>query len=197
MTTVLLPAPPTTRYRILTLPDAARATGWSMDELQRAIETGKIVAGVLDDGSVAVVIGPDNSPLQIQNNELPLAAAADGQTQPAEDEDINARLRKIRRENFAHLEGVEITAAEAAQKYNVPRSAIYRWINSGYIRVLREVSGRRGKALKMLNEADVAICSEVYKVRKMFNSLAPLLDEQGEPYLLKYPDLSRKRRSLS
>jgi len=189
MTTVLLPAPPTTRYRILTLPDAARATGWSMDELQRAIETGKIVAGVLDDGSVAVVIGPDNSPLRIQDNELPLAAAADEQMQPTEDKGINEQLSRIKREDFAHLEGVPITVGEAAEKYGVPEPTLYRWIKRGFLRVL----GRQGRR-KLLDESTVAYCATIYHVRKPYGTRAPLLEADGSPYLLRDPKLAQLRR---
>ena len=193
MTTTLLPTTPTSVafYRILSLPEAARVTGWSMDELQRAIETGKIVAGVLDDGSIAVVIGPDNSPL-----DLPLAAAADGQTQPAEDKGINERLSRIKREDFAHLEGEPITVSEAARKYGVGARTIRKWIElyPDHVRVLEPSRGPIGAKV---NEADIAYLAAIHNTRKLFGvrSGVPLIDSEGNPNLLKHPLLSMYRKN--
>ncbi len=55
-----------------------------------------------------------------------------------------------------HLEGVPIGVRDAYQKYGLSPTTLYRWIESGYIRVMKETTGKgRGKK-RILNEADVA-----------------------------------------
>ena len=168
-------------YRFYPLDEASFRTGHSEAELRADAEAGKILAGML-------------------NGELQIAVTEDGHVvriaQPApepEGDDINARLRQIRREDFAYLEGVPITVSEAARKYGVPRQTIHTWTRRGYIGVL-PTPENLGK-VKVINEADIAFCAAIYHVRKPFGSRAPLLDEQGRPYLIKYPDLAKARRS--
>lgn len=184
----------TTLPSILPLDGAAKALGLDAETLLRMVQSGHIIAFRDPNGEVFIPMN-DGQPLQSAAVTEPGRNGSRNGYAHDEPGDINARLSKIRREDFAHLEEVPITVSEAAQKYQVPRHAIYRWIRRGYIRVLQEVSGGRGKALKIINEADVAICSAVYKIRKHYNSLAPLLNSDGEPYLLKYPELSKKRRA--
>ena len=167
-------------YRFYPLDEASFRTGHSEAELRADAEAGKILAGML-------------------NGELQIAVTEDGHVvriaQPApepEGDDINARLRQIRREDFAHLEGQAITVSEAARKYGVPVSTLHRWLERGYISALNNESGR-GKR-KILDEATVAYCAEIYHARKPYNTRAPLLEPDGSPYLLREPELARLRR---
>ena len=163
---------------ILPLSEAARKMGMDEATLRAMVQSRKLRAFIDPEGVMYVQM--------TQQGTLPLAVA-EVQQPPADD--INARLRQIRREDFAHLEGVEIGLSDAARKFNVPYQVIQRWLQRGYIRVLRQ-EGRR----KFLNESDVAFCVAIYQARKPFGSRAPLLDKDGNPYLIKYPDLAKARR---
>jgi len=169
-------------YRFYPLDEASFRTGHSEAELRADAEAGKILAGML-------------------NGELQIAVTEDGHVvriaQPApepEGDDINARLRQIRREDFAHLEGVPITVSEAAKKYGVSPQTLHNWIKKGYIVPIQK--GVSKSLPTICNEAEVAYCTEIYRVRKSFGTLfgVPLLKEDGTPYLLKHPALSRYRR---
>ena len=162
----------TTLPLILPLSDAAREMGVDEAVLRDMVQSGKIRAFTDPEGN-----------MYIQMTEQP-------STVPAPDDDINARLSRIKREDFAHLEGVPITVSEAEQRYGINRRTIIAWKQRGYIKTLK--TGYRME----LNEADVAYCATIYKVRKPYGSRAPLLDAEGKPYLLKYPDLARQRRKI-
>jgi hypothetical protein len=57
--------------------------------------------------------------------------------------------------------------------------------------------GQRGRGSRMyLDEADVAYCACVQALRQRARVYAgaPLLDDEGRPYLLKHPKLSQVRR---
>lgn len=155
--------------QLLPLPDAAERLGLSLPELRARIEAGTMLAGTLPDGEIVVSM----------SNGTPT-------------DDINARLRAIRREDFEHLRGRAITATEAAEKYHVSRETILLWAKKEYVVVLTP-----GYQME-LDEADIAYCSAIHNVRKEFRiqTGAPLLNENREPYLLKHPALSRYRREL-
>ena len=91
-------------------------------------------------------------------------------------------------EKFAGLRENPITVTEAAQKYNLHRDTVLEWKKQRYISVLKP--GYRME----LDEAEVAYCAEIYHQRKG-RSGVPLLDENGLPYQLKHPGLSRYRQS--
>ncbi len=164
---------------ILPLSEAARKTGTDEATLRVMVQSGKLRAFVDPEGIMYVQMTQDGT--------LPLAVADDAQQPPADD--INARLSQIRREDFAHLEGVEIGLSDAAREFGVSPQTLYKWVKRGYIRVLRE-AGRR----KFVDKSDVAFCATIYKARKPFGSRAPLLTDDGKPYLLKYPHLAALRR---
>ena len=171
----------TALYRFLPLAEAVRVTGWTAERLQKGVEAGTIVASMADDGTLVIAVTPDDRPLQVA---------------PQQDngDDINARLSQIRREDFAHLEGVPITVSEAARKYGVPVSTIHFWVQKGFISVLDWETGRGGSR-KRLNEADMAYCAAIYKVREEEGVKGvPLLDEEGRPYLLRAPEIAQARR---
>ena len=147
----------------LPLPEAAHKLGLSEAELRSRVESGTIAAGKLPDGEIVVNI-------------------------TAKEDDINARLSAIKREDFEHLRGNPITVSEAAKKYGVHRRTIVSWANQNYITVL--TPGYR----MQLDEADVAYCAAIHAVRKQYKSRAPLLKDDGSPYLLMHPNLAKARR---
>lgn len=103
------------------------------------------------------------------------------------EEIINAR--------FAHLQNQAITITEAAQSYDLKRKSLWQWIRRDYIKVLKP--GYRME----LNEADVAYCADVYhKKYKEYNGQlrgVNIFDENGDPYSVMHPALSRQRRQHS
>ena len=165
----------TTYPLILPLAEAAQEMGVTEEEMRLMVQSGKARAFVDPEGTMYVQMT------------LPL------QTEDTHD-DINDRLSRIRREDYAHLEGIPITVSEAAKKYEVPSNTLYKWVLRKYITILGETRGNEGRPGKLLNEAEVAYCAAIYKVRKPFGSRAPLLDSEGKPYLLKDPQLARLRR---
>ncbi len=177
------------------LKEASKRTGWTVERLRELVAAGTIMAGKLPDGDIIVAVDESGTAIETpteiipDERELPLAAAGD---------DINAQLAAIRREDFEHLRGNPITVSEAAKRYgekhniNLVGQTIRDWARRGYIRVLRPSSGR-GSYME-LDEADVAYCVSIHVIRKQHKSRAPLLDENGRPYLLKYPKLAKARR---
>ncbi len=165
--------------QLIHLSEAAERLGLSVSDLRIRIETGTITAGMLPTGEIVV-------------SESELA----GQKTAPLDEDINAQLRAIKREDFAHLMGQAITVSEAAKKYSrkygakIIRRTVSDWTERGYIKILK--SGYRME----LNEADVAYCAAVHVARKEIGIRAgtPLLTKDGHPNLIKHPALSRYRR---
>ena len=159
---------------ILPLSEAAQVMGVAEDSLRNMVQSGKIRAFVDPDGA-----------MYIQMTAAP--------TVPVDHEDdINARLSRIRREDFAHLEGQPITVSEAAKKYNVQKHTILAWVRR-YTSVLRVLE--RGYRL-LLDEAGVAYLAAIHHARKEFGirSGSPLVDENGLPNLIKHPTLSAYRK---
>jgi len=175
---VALPITQVSPFRFLTPEEAAEQTGFTAAELLKRAETGKILSGMFDQ-TLRIAVTQDGQVVEIAPT-------------PQDDhgDDINARLSQIRREDFAHLEGQPITVSEAARKYGVPRQTIHTWTKRGHVEALPITSTKS----KVINEADVAFCAAIYHVRKPYGSRAPLLDEDGQPYLIKYPDLAKARR---
>jgi hypothetical protein len=97
-------------------------------------------------------------------------------------------------EKFAHLLGQVINAYEAQQLYQIHPSTFIRWARSGYIKIVNEEKGR----LVKMDAADVAYCVYVYNKKKEEYggriSGVKIFDEKGNPYQIKYPDLSVLRR---
>jgi hypothetical protein len=110
---------------------------------------------------------------------------------------VKATKEQILRRDYANLIGQPITVTDAAEKYGIQRDTILWWKKSGFISVLKD--GYRME----VDEADVAYCSKIYNERKNSGTLsgAPLLDNDGLPYVLKHPDLSvyrlKRRRQLA
>jgi hypothetical protein len=159
-----------TLEHFIPLSQAARQLALSQATLHALIESGKIRAAVLPGGEIGV--------------------SKQSAEQAATYEQINEQLRAIRREDFKKLRGRPITIPEAAEKYDVLDSTLRQWIKRGIVAVLESGYG------KQIDEADVAYCAKIFHTRKSSNSLsgAPLLDERGNPQLLKHPQLSEYRR---
>lgn len=97
-----------------------------------------------------------------------------------------------KKEDFLNkdLIGIAITVTDAAKKYNVNRFTILTWKNRGLIKTIKD--GYRAE----IDEADMAYCAKIYHDRQQAGIRygAPLLNEDGQPYMLKHPQLSEYRR---
>ena len=76
---------------------------------------------------------------------------------------------------YLHLKGVGIGIAEAARKYSLNVSSVHRWAQSDYIARLG-----MDKNKVLLDEADVAYCSEIYHQRRGKGKW--LFNPDGTPY---------------
>ena len=93
----------------------------------------------------------------------------------------------IFREQFDHLRGQAITIAQAIEKYGLIDTTIRRWIDRGYIKVLKEGYGAH------LDHADVAYCAAVYQAIGGVQGKR-LFDDNGRPYQLKRTDWATYQR---
>ncbi len=154
---------------LISLPTAARRLGLSESELRTLIEKGKINLGISLSGEIVV----NENANQVGN--------------------VNEQLAAIRRDAFEHLRDHKISVADAMDRYNLARRTLFRWISLGYVQVL--TSSGRGRRM-FLDEAGVAYCAAIQITRQQagVHGGTSLLDECGNPNLLKHPDLSRYRR---
>jgi hypothetical protein len=152
----------------LPLADAAKKFGMSRKVLTQMIQTGKIEA------------------VQLPSGEL-LVAAEDNGSKPVSKQEIIA-------EKFSNLSGQTINAYAAQKEYGIRYQNFIKWARSGYIEIIREEEGR----LVEMDAADVAYCAHVYNQKKVEygGNIAGvrIFDDDGNPYQLKYPDLSARRR---
>ena len=158
---------------LIPLRDAAKLFGLSEKRLHELVQAGKIKGAILPGGEIGV------------------------SKDAAEINAINEKLRAIKRKQFDRLRNVPITITDASNKYSIQRDTILLWVNKQrYIKILK--TGYRME----IDEADVAYCAAIYELRRSFigqskergQTGAPLLDEMGDPYLLKHPKLSEYRR---
>jgi hypothetical protein len=61
-------------------------------------------------------------------------------------------------QKHVHLNGVAITLSEASRKYDLPLTTVHNWVRTGLIEIIGKEKNRI-----LLNESDVAYCSEVRK----------------------------------
>jgi len=138
------------------LSEAARKYGLEEARLRALIEKGKIRAGIIP-GSGEVIVSEEE----------------------VRGEAIEAKgLRKEdlpEYQKHAHLKGTPIWIAKAARDYRIPHPTILRWVKAGYIKQL----GSNGNKV-LVDEADVAYCSEIYKKRGRQGRV--LFNEDGTPY---------------
>jgi predicted site-specific integrase-resolvase len=149
------------------LAEAAQKYNLSEKALTQLIQTGKIEA------------------VQLPTGELLVAAESNGQ-KPRTKEEIIA-------EKFAHLRGQRINAYMAQQTYGIRYQNFIKWARAGYIGILHEE-----ERLIEMDAADVAYCACIYNQKKeeYGGRIAgvKIFDEGGNPYQVKYPDLSARRR---
>jgi hypothetical protein len=152
----------------LPLAEAVQKLGLSRKVLTRLIEAGKIEA------------------VQLPSGEVLVSAETNGY-EPKTKQGIIA-------EKFVHLRRQTINAYEAQKKYGIHPSTFIRWARAGYIEIVKEEKGR----LIVMREDDVAYCAYIYNKKKDEYggkiSGVRVFDENGNPYQVKYPDLSAKRR---
>jgi predicted site-specific integrase-resolvase len=120
----------------LPIAEAARKYGMSVSRLRALINDGKIKAAMVMNNLVV-------------------------------DED-EVRAKTIQRKEdlpeykkHAHLKGVPIWVSEAARKYQITDRTIINWVERGFIKTLGYEKNRR-----LLDEADVAYCAEIYNQNK-------------------------------
>lgn len=146
------------------LEQAAEQYGFSGEALREYVEAGLIPAGKLPDGQYVLLKA-----------------------------ELDPSL-KIKREEFEHLRGQEISAIDAERKYGVDDSSVNSWAKAGHITVLE-----RGWKL-MLDEADVAYCAAVYQAKaKLYGGQMTgvrIFDEAGNPYRVKYQDAAARLRVI-
>ena len=93
-------------------------------------------------------------------------------------------------ERYPKLVGHPITLSDAAQKYGVPRTTIQGWVyRSNYLAPLDPTSYPT-----RFDESEIAYLVEIYTQRKLSDSKAKLLDDNGLPYEIKHPELADYRR---
>lgn len=97
-------------------------------------------------------------------------------------------------DKFAQLRGQPISAYGAQKKYGIHHNSFIRWARSGYISILNKAE----RSLE-LDESDVAYCAYVYQQKKeeYGGNVAgvKIFDDDGNPYQVKYPELSARRRA--
>jgi hypothetical protein len=92
--------------------------------------------------------------------------------------DLMAELPKVQRPEYikyAHLKGVGISVRAAGRKYSIPSDTLSEWSKKGYISTIGFVGNK-----KMLDEADVAYCAEVYSANKGQGKW--IFNPDGTPY---------------
>ncbi|WP_322509832.1 hypothetical protein [Anaerolinea sp.] len=138
----------------LPLSEAARKYGLDEAHLRHLIEKGKIRAGVV---AGEMVVNED----EVRGEAI--------QEKGLRKEDLPEYQKN------AHLKGKGIWIAKAARDYQIPHPTIVRWVRAGYIKRLG-ISGNK----VIIDEADVAYCSEIYKKRGRQGRI--LFNEDGTPY---------------
>ncbi|WP_322508051.1 hypothetical protein [Anaerolinea sp.] len=134
----------------LPLSEAARKYGLDEARLRALIEKGKIRAGVIAGEMV------------VSEDEL-------------RDQAVTRKEDLPEYKKNAHLRGVPIWIGEASRKYGIPDRTIINWVKRGFIRTLGQDKNR-----KLVDEADIAYCAEVYNQRKGQGKW--LFDDNGLPY---------------
>ncbi|MEW6179205.1 MAG: hypothetical protein AB1522_04680 [Chloroflexota bacterium] len=138
----------------LPVAEAARKYGLEEARLRALIEKGKIRAGVVAGEMV------------VSEDEVRVEAI---QEKGLRKEDLPEY------QMHAHLRGNPIWIAKAARDYQIPHPTIVRWVKAGYIRQL----GLDGNKV-LVDEADVAYCSEIYRQRGRQGRT--LFNPDGTPY---------------
>ena len=162
----------------LTVDEAARKYGLDLSRLHDLIERGKIRAGVI--AGETIVSGEEV--IEKLQREAEKAQRAAEKAQRAE----TSGLRKEDLPEYrmhADLKGKGIWIAKASREYGIPHPTILKWVRLGIIRVI----GREANKV-LIDEADIAYCSEIYK--KFGKPGRILFNPDGTPYKPKTRSLS-------
>jgi len=124
------------------LSEAARKYGLEEARLRALIEKGKIRAGIIP-GSGEVIVSEE----EVRGEAI--------EAKGLRKEDLPEYQR------FSQLSGVGIGINEAAKKYNIPYTTLYRWLKRGFISTI----GRDGQKV-LINEQEVAFCEFFYRPQK-------------------------------
>jgi hypothetical protein len=93
------------------------------------------------------------------------AVKTNGDIAVAEEDVSEARKTMAKREELwrrvQHLDGEPIGIEDAYTKYAMSPSSVYRWMERGYIRILRDRRGGGRGRKRLINEADIAYAAEV------------------------------------
>ncbi len=148
--------------QLLPLEEAAAQTGLDVATLRNLVEQGKVMAGTLPGGEIAVAVQEGRVVEKVETN--------GSQEQRPRKEDLPEY------QAVAHLKGHPIWIREAERKYGVHSRTISGWVKRGLIRRL----GKEGKKV-LVDEADVAYCVTIYR-RRGARRGQRLFDKHGLPY---------------
>jgi hypothetical protein len=147
---------------MITIDDAARKYGLDEALIRSLVESGRIKGAMIGDDLIV--------------KEVDMRKAA-GELDPQSAEPVNKEdLPEYKK--HAHLKGTPIWVSEASRKYEIADQTIINWARKGFIKFLGYDKNR-----KLLDEADVAYCAEIYNKRKGQGKW--LFDSKGLPYKLK------------
>jgi predicted site-specific integrase-resolvase len=153
----------------LSLEEAARKYGVKEKVLTQLIADGIVQARTTPSGELLVVADKNGNSQEPRTKEEIIAA------------------------RFAHLRSQSISAYGAQKKYGIHHNNFLRWARLGYISILNEAE----RSVE-LDEAAVAYCAYIYNQKKQEygGNIAgvKIFDENGNPYQVKYPEFSVKRR---
>jgi hypothetical protein len=144
---------------MLPVTDAAQKYGLDETLIRSLVESGRIKGAMIGDELIV--------------KEADTRRAA-GDMEPKPVEPIN-REDLPEYKKHAHLAGTPIWISKAGRKYGVIQRTVSNWVKSGFIKVLGYEKNR-----KLLDEADVAYCAEVYAQNKGQGKWA--FDKDGLPY---------------
>ncbi len=161
--------------QLLPLEEAATQTGLDVDTLRNLVEQGKVMAGTLPGGEIAVAVQEGKVVEMVETN-------GSQEQQPRRKEDLPEY------QAVAHLKGHPIWISEAARKYGIPNPTLVRWVKRGWIQRLG-----REKNRVLIDEADVAFCATIYHQRGGKQGRR-LFDKNGLPYV---PKTRRTKPELS
>ena len=153
--------------QLLPLSQAAAEIGMDVATLRNLVEQGKVMAGTLPGGEIAVAVQEGKVVEKVETN-------GTQEQRPRRKEDLPEY------QAVAHLKGHPIWIREAARKYGVHSGTLSNWVRRGVIRRLGKEKNRI-----LVDEADVAYCVAIYRKRGAKRGLR-LFTKDGLPYQPKW-----------
>jgi len=158
--------------QLLPLEEAAAQTGLDVATLRNLVEQGKVMAGTLPSGEIAVAVQEGKVVEKVETN-------GTQEQRPRRKEDTPEY------QAVAHLKGRPIWISAAARKYGLNHQTLLNWVKRGIVRRLG-----REKNRVLLDEADVAYCATIYHKRGGKRGQR-LFDKDGLPYQPKWKPKSK------